>query len=344
MSRPETVRVRPQADSYRLVGAGRQKCKEANQFLRSLQIRGLSPHTVRAYAFDIAVLYRWLGTRKMGLAQLQAADLLQFVAAQQKACAAPATINRRLSTCQLLYKFCTGKSLPHGRGGWSPARYYRGRGKDRYLGLHQLKPPARLKLRVRMPRKVIEPLKADMVIAFVATLRRYRDLAIVYLMLLCGLRTCEALGLQLDDLSLDEQRIRVRGKGDKQRWVPLPALLVQVVGDYLRLERPARCHGRQLLVVLQGRRRGYPMSAEGMRSLFRYRRRRAAISMANAHRFRHTFGADMARAGVPLAILQKLMGHDNALMTLQYINLSMSDVADAYRQAMKQIDKRYHNS
>ncbi|MCK4602027.1 MAG: tyrosine-type recombinase/integrase, partial [Phycisphaerae bacterium] len=90
-----------------------------------------------------------------------------------------------------------------------------------------------------------------------------------------------------------------------------------------------------------GSRRGQPMTRAGLRSLFRHRRLQPAIGNANPHRFRHTFGADMARAGVRLAVLQKMMGHGDAATTLQYINLSMADVAAEFRRAMTEIQRRY---
>jgi integrase/recombinase XerD len=65
------------------------------------------------------------------------------------------------------------------------------------------------------------------------------------------------------------------------------------------------------------------------------------FASANAHRFRHTFGTYMARAGVRLPVLQKMMGHADAKTTLQYIQLSMTDIADEYRRALAALDKRY---
>lgn len=83
------------------------------------------------------------------------------------------------------------------------------------------------------------------------------------------------------------------------------------------------------------------MTPAGLRSLFRHRRRRRVLAIANPHRFRHTFGADMARAGVRLPILQQMMGHADLKTTLQYVRLSMADVADEFRRALKKIASRY---
>ena len=119
--------------------------------------------------------------------------------------------------------------------------------------------------------------------------------------------------------------------------------LSKLLGDYLRLERPPRCDTDRLFVVLQGKRKGQCMTACGLRSLFRHRRRsRPSIVNANAHRFRHTFGTDMARAGVHLPVLQKMMGHANSATTLQYVNLSMNDIVDEYQRAINLIQQRYN--
>jgi integrase/recombinase XerD len=83
------------------------------------------------------------------------------------------------------------------------------------------------------------------------------------------------------------------------------------------------------------------MTLTGLRSLFRQRRRDHAIARANPHRFRHTFGADMARLGVRLPILQRMMGHADSTTTLHYIHLSMADIADEYRRVIAELQRRY---
>ena len=174
-----------------------------------------------------------------------------------------------------------------------------------------------------------------------ARFSRYRDLCIAYLMLLSGLRSREVLALEIGDVDNAENRLRVSGKGGKERILPLPSLLINYLRDYLRLERPSVCRTKALFVVLQGKRRGFAMTPDGMRSLFRHRRRDKTLENANPHRLRHTFGADMARAGVRLPVLQRMMGHEDSKMTLHYINLSMSDVAAEFQRAAVEIHKRY---
>jgi site-specific recombinase XerD len=329
--------------SHELVGGSRDVAA-ANRFLRSLQIRGLSPCTVRAYAYDLLVLFRWLARTSKSLRRLQQSQLLEWVAAQRADDASPSSINRRLVTCRLLVRFVTGKEMVSGPEVSLPAPHYRGRGRDRDLGLHAIRSTSHRRLRVKIPRRVVEPLTADEVRAFLRSLRRYRDLAIVHLMLLCGLRSHEVLTLGVSDVDFEERRVRICGKGDKERVLPLPAILVTSLTDYLRLERPVACSTQRLFVVLQGPQRGRTMTPPGLRSLFRHRRGKPILRRANAHRFRHTFGADMARAGVRLPILQRMMGHAHGKTTLQYIHLSMADIADEYRRAIAEIEKRYRPS
>jgi site-specific recombinase XerD len=329
---------------YQLVSDTQGPVKEANQFLKALKIRGLSKHTIRAYAYDLLALYRWMNKSGHSLEKLTQATLLDFVSVQMDLGAHPNSINRQLVTCRLLYRFWMNKEIVPGAGASLPGAYYKGPGRDRKLGLHQLRKPRTRALRVKAPRKIVEPLTAEQVRLFLRRLRRYRDLSIVYLMLLCGLRSREVLGIENEDISFHERRLRVRGKGGKERILPLPEIIQQSVTEYLRWERPSFAKGTTLFVVLQGRRRGLPMTPDGLRSLFRQRRLDKVIALANPHRFRHTFGADMARSGVRLPTLQKMMGHADAKMTLQYIHLSMADIADEYQRAVKEIQKRYQNS
>jgi integrase len=181
---------------------------------------------------------------------------------------------------------------------------------------------------------VILPLSADEIATFWNSFRTFRDLALVALMLLDGLRSREALDIQLEDLQLAEAQIRVRGKGNKPRLLPLPPETIEVLQNYLHLERPLT-NSPALLVSLKGRHRGQPMTVAGLRSLFRHHRLCSAVLRANPHRFRHTFGADMVRAGISLPALQQLMGHSNIHTTMLYVQLAPQDVWREYARAVQ---------
>ena len=109
----------------------------------------------------------------------------------------------------------------------------------------------------------------------------------------------------------------------------------------MRYERPPNSSSGNLFVILQGKRRGNRMTSEGLRKVFRYKREISNVKRANAHLWRHSFGTNMARQGVQLPTLQKMMGHASFKMTLRYINLAMNDVAAEYDKAITIIEKKY---
>jgi integrase len=189
-------------------------------------------------------------------------------------------------------------------------------------------------LRLKEPHRVIVPLSTDEVAKFWRSFRTLRDLALVALMLLNGLRSQETLDLQLEDLQLADAQLRVRGKGNKPRLLPLPGETIRVIQNYLHLERPLT-HSSALFVSLKGSQRGLPMTVAGLRSLFRHHRLCSRVLQANPHRFRHTFGADMVRAGISLPALQQLMGHAHILTTMLYVQIAPQDVWREYARAVE---------
>ncbi len=178
------------------------------------------------------------------------------------------------------------------------------------------------------------PLSTQEVAQFWRSFRTFRDLALIALMLLDGLRSREIIELQLDDLRLTETLLRVHGKGNKERLLPLPSDTIQALQNYLRLERPTT-HSPSLFVCLKGRCRGQPMTPAGLRSLFRHHRQSSQVSQANPHRLRHTFAADMVRAGVCLPALMRLLGHSQIATTMRYVQISPQDVWHEYAKAVQ---------
>ena len=247
---------------------------------------------------------------------------------------APENINRRAFMLRRLFRFYFQQDMPHApylmQRSWyrrSPLGYGRGR---------VASAPADLKLKV--PQRVIVPLSVEQVARFWRSFRSTRDLAMVALMLLNGLRSREVLTLLLEDLLFSEALIRVHGKGSRLRLLPLPPETIRVLQCYLKTERPLT-NAPQLFVSLKGRARGEAMTPAGLRSLFRHHRTISGVPPANPHRFRHTFGSDMIRAGVSLPALQRLMGHAHIHTTLLYIQLTPQDVFAEYTRAVALIAK-----
>jgi integrase len=242
-------------------------------------------------------------------------------------------VNHRLGTLRCCYRFHTGKEIPLGR-----VHFQRRYTKRSPLGYGRPRRAITRGLRLKQDRRLIVPLSSAEVAKFWQSLRTYRDLALVGLMLLDGLRSCEVLGLQLEDLQLAEGQMRVRGKGNKQRLLPLPQEILKVLGHYLRLERPLT-NAPLLFVSLKGPHRGQPLTAVGLRSLFRHHRVSSHVRQANPHRLRHTCGYDMVRAGMSLSTLQQLMGHSQIATTMLYVQLAPQDVWREYARAIEKRQK-----
>jgi integrase/recombinase XerD len=182
---------------------------------------------------------------------------------------------------------------------------------------------------------MVVPLSVEEVARFWSSFHTSRDLAIVGLMLLHGLRSCEVLALNREDVQLPESQIRVLGKGKKIRVLPLARESVELLNHYLSLERPPHC-GHALFVCLKGPARGNRMTPAGLRSLFRHHRKTSRVTNANPHRFRHTFALDMMRAGISLPALMQLMGHAQIQTTLVYLQITPQDVWEQYARAVAQ--------
>jgi integrase/recombinase XerD len=321
------------ASPYRLLDAQGHELDWANAFLDAQRIRQLAVRSLRAYAYDLLHFARWSqGPPPRPLAEITESTLLDYVRHQldQLPPPTPQTVNHRLGVVRACYRFHYGREIPAGQAHFQ--RTYTTRSP---LGYGRPRHATAGGLRLKEPHRVVLPLSAEQVAQFWRSFRTFRDLALVGLMLQDGLRSCEVLALQLGDLQLADAQMCVRGKGNKQRLLPLPQEIVDVLEKYLGLERPLT-NSPALFVCLKGRFRGLPLTPAGLRSLFRHHRAGSRIAQANPHRFRHTFGADMVRAGVSLPALQQLMGHAQIRTTMLYVQLAPQDVWREYHRAIQQ--------
>ena len=318
------------ASPYRVCDEKGGELAWANAFLDAQRLRQLSPRSLRIYAYDLLHFIRWFTPQDQPLAEITESTLVDYVRHQleQDPKPTPQTVNHRLGTVRSCYRFHTGQEIPA-----SQAHFQRRYTRRSPLGYGLPRTAIARGLRLKQERRGIVPLSSEEVAKFWRSFRTYRDLGLVGLMLLDGLRSCEVLTLQLEDLELADGQMHVHGKGNKKRFLPLPPDLLEVLGRYLRLERPLT-NASALFVSLKGRQRGRPMTATGLRSLFRHHRVRSRIPHANPHTWRHTFGADMVRAGMSLPALQKLMGHSQISTTLLYVELAPEDVWREYAHAV----------
>lgn len=306
-----------------------------NRYLDRETLRRVSDVTLRSYAHELLHFLRWWEsvhhTDALAQSEITESILLEYVRfqASQQPELSGSTINHRVAivdhALHVVFPDAPAQVAPgFQRTYWQRAPMDLGRPL-----------PALSRLRVRTPKRTIVPLSVDQVARFWSSFRTSRDLAIVGLLLLQGLRSQEVLDLNRDDVLLPEAQIRVRGKGNKIRFLPLAPEAIQLLDHYLRLERP-NPSAAALFVSLKGRARGARMTPAGLRSLFRYHRQTTGVTLANPHRFRHTFASDMVHAGVSLPALMQLMGHAHIQTTLVYVQITPLEVYQQYARAVAQ--------
>lgn len=318
---------------FRVVDESEHEVPWANRFLDRQRIRGVADTTLRSYAYDLLNFLRWWagthGSILMDEGSVSESTLLEYIRFQvaQNPPPAPASVNRRLTVAERVLRLECPNAVTQSAPDFQ--HWYRRRSP---LGIGRWR-PALSQLRVRAPKRVITPLTIEQVARSWQSFRNSRELSIVGLMVLHGLRSGEVLALNVEDLLTSDSRIRVTGKGARVRILPLAADSMRLLEDYLRLERPAHC-GAALFVSLKGLARGRRMTPAGLRSLFRHHRHTADVRRANPHRFRHTSASDMLAAGVSLPALMQLMGHANIQTTLVYVQVTPQDVYDQYARAV----------
>jgi site-specific recombinase XerD len=211
--------VAASASPYRVCDEQEGEVQWANAFLDSQRLRQLSSRSLRIYAYDLLDFARWFEPQHRSLAEITESTLVDYVRHQleQDPQPRPQTVNHRLGTVRCCYRFHTGQEIPAGQ-----VHFQRCYTKRSPLGYGRPRTAVARGLRLRQDRRVIVPLSAEEVAKFWQSFRTHRDLALVGLMVLDGLRSCEVLGLQLEDLQLADAQMRVLGKGNKKRTVPLP--------------------------------------------------------------------------------------------------------------------------
>jgi integrase/recombinase XerD len=290
------------------------------------------PNTVLAIGFDLRVFFREV-TKDPVL--VTTSDVFDFISSQRGARhdnvvrltdgehgLAASTIKRRLSSVSGLFAYLVARGIVEA----NPVP----------RGLMLRRPGGRVTPLIRVPRPLPRVLTPREVNALLGALRTDRDRALVQLMLLGGLRRVEALGVELGDLRPGDRRVHIRrGKGGKERIVPVDDMFFVSLRNYLELERPADSLTDHVFVVLKGPHRGRVLSAAGADEILAGARSRAGLVHATCHELRHTCFTRLREAGMALEAIQAQAGHASIESTRIYLHLSPDWLAQQYTQAMK---------
>ena len=266
---------------------------------RFLSSPALSEATRRAYAADLRDFSRWLDDQGIGLDDLDVRVLAAYTAELGRARRglAPTTIARRLSAVRSLARHALG-----------PERV----------------PDAALA--PRRPRRLPETPALEEVESAVDRAGRdaeplaLRNAAVLELAYSCGLRSAEVVALDLGDVDLDREHVHVRGKGGKERLVPLGEEAAWRVGLWLRDGRPALARGASdaLFLSVRGRR----LDTSVLRRLLR-----------NPHRLRHAYATHLLEGGADLRTIQELLGHASLSTTQIYSHVDARRLRRVYDHA-----------
>jgi integrase/recombinase XerD len=288
-------------------------------FLAYLELeRGLSRNTLEAYRSDLQQLGDFLTRRGIDPLAVSNVDLAEFVTelargGEGRRAAAPATLQRKVACLRSFYRHLRREQILD----TDPTR--------------ELRPP---RPRGRLPnvlsRDEINRLLAQPLGDSPAALR---DRALLETMYACGLRASEAIGLQLGELDLDAGVLLTRGKGSKERIVPVGSKAGETLRSYLRAGRPKLVGLRDESHVFVNL-RGGPLSRQGLYKIVQRHARTAGLeARMSPHTLRHTFATHLLAGGCDLRSLQEMLGHADIATTQIYTHLSADRLRDVYFDA-----------
>src|SRR2546422_7225724 len=265
---------------------------------RFLASPGLSEATRRAYRFDLGPFAAWLEGRGARLDVLDTRLLSEYAAELGRGRPrrlAPATIARKLSAVRSLVRFALGpERVPEAT--LAPRR------------------PRRLPVapKSREVDEMLSALEGDGPLAL-------RNRALLDLVYSAGLRSREAVDLDVADVDFEQEAVRVRGKGGKERVVPLGEEAAWWLARYLRDARPQLANGGGALFVST---RGRRLDTSTLRRL-----------VPHPHRLRHAFATHLLEGGADLRVIQELLGHSSLSTTQVYSHVDARRLRRVYDRA-----------
>ncbi|MDP8944215.1 MAG: site-specific tyrosine recombinase XerD [Actinomycetota bacterium] len=280
--------------------------------------RGLSRNTLEAYRSDLLQFGRFLEQRGQSAVEVPGRVVGEFLAGLAMgdgagAPASPATINRKSACLRSFYRHLRREGV---------------RDSDPTASLSSPRRSQRLPnvlTRGEVTRLLAQPKGTEP--------RALRDRAILEVMYACGLRASELVGLELADLDLEARFLRVRGKGSKERLVPVGRVAADAVRAYLDRGRPGIVRGRPESRAFVNF-RGHALSRQGLYKIVQRHAATAGLSgRMSPHTLRHTFATHLLAGGCDLRSVQEMLGHADVATTQLYTHLSSERLKDVYFRA-----------
>ena len=288
-------------------------------FLSYLEFeRGLSRNTLEAYRSDLLQFGRFLAERKASAVDASSGDVADFLGVLATGDvdhrpASPATIHRKSACLRSFYRHLRREGLRDSDPTASLSAPRRGRKLPQVL------------TRGEIERLLTQP--------HGTAPQALRDRALLEVMYACGLRASEATALEVGDLDLEERVLRARGKGSKERLVPVGQEAMRAVRVYLERGRPAlvkQGHEPHLFVNFRGGR----LTRQGLYKIVRRHATSAGLAdRMSPHTLRHTFATHLLAGGCDLRSVQEMLGHADVSTTQLYTHLSSERLKDVYFKA-----------
>lgn len=286
------------------------------QYLAELARRGASTHTLRNYASDLeqfAAYFEPPGETAPEVEHIDLPLLREWLSSLYDRRLAPASVRRKLAGVRALFAFLLGEGVISQN---AAARLRTPRSPQRLPDVMSARKTNGLLDSVEAGDPVEKPSKE-------------RDLAFLELLYGCGIRVSELVGINLEDIDAGEGWLRVRGKGNKERQVPVGGQAVAAVEQYLEVRNaPETEHA--LFVSSRGSR----LSDRQVRRLVKmYALLVTGDSTVHPHSFRHAYATHLLSNGADLRAIQELLGHARLSTTQKYTQVTLEDLKAVYRKA-----------
>jgi integrase/recombinase XerD len=276
--------------------------------------RGLSSNTLAAYRADLVALHRWLSERPMTLAKCARADLMDFIAARVKGGSRPRSTARQLSSFRRFFRWMVRE------------------------GLVAEDPTAQIampKIGRSLPRSLSEAEVESLLNApAVADALGYRDRTMLETLYATGLRVSELVSLKLGQVNLNQGVVRVLGKGNRERLIPLGEEAVRWMKAFIGGARNDILLDRST-DYLYPTRRGDRMTRQAFWHIIKRYARKAGVDRdLSPHTLRHAFATHLLNHGADLRVVQMLLGHSDLSTTQIYTHVA--------RERLKELHTQHH--